>query len=317
MKKKIFITGAAGFIGFHVANHLRLRGDEVIGYDNFNSYYDPQLKRSRAHELKKIGVEVIHGDVCSLEDLTQALIKQSIDCLVHLSAQAGVRYSLQNPHAFVKSNLDGFINILEACRHLHLKLVYASSSSVYGLNSKVPFSESDRCDAPVSFYGATKKSNELMAYSYHHLFGIPMSGLRFFTVYGPWGRPDMAYFSFTKSIVEDKQIELYNHGDMERDFTYIDDIVDGVAAAIDLNSSYDIFNLGNHKPEKLMTLVQILEKNLGKKAHAVLCGMQPGDVLRTYADIEHSQNKLNFFPKISLEQGLEKFVAWYKQYFGM
>jgi UDP-glucuronate 4-epimerase len=315
MKKKIFITGAAGFIGFHLAYRLQACGDQVVGYDNFNSYYDPQLKKARAAELKKIGVEVIEGDLCHLQKLIESIQKHGTTHIAHMGAQAGVRYSIQEPHSYVKSNMEGFLNVLEACRQLHLKLVYASSSSVYGLNTKVPFSISDPCDKQANLYGATKKSNELMAFSYHHLFGIPMAGLRFFTVYGPWGRPDMAYFSFTKSILEGKPIEIFNHGDMERDFTYIEDIIDGTVAAIDFESSYEIFNLGHHKPEKLMTLITLLEKNLGKKADKIFKPMQPGDVLTTFADIKESQKKLNFNPKTSLEAGIEKFIGWYKKYY--
>ncbi len=316
MKKKVLITGAAGFVGFHLARSLKERGDEVVGLDNFNDYYDPGLKKARSRELHKCGVQVIHADICDYPGLMHAAESHGIDCVAHLAAQAGVRYSLSHPHAYVASNLEGFVNILEVCRHLKLKLVYASSSSVYGLNTKVPFSESDRCDQPASLYAATKKSNELMAHTYHHLFGIPVTGLRFFTVYGPWGRPDMAYFSFTKAIMEGKPIEIFNHGAMERDFTYIDDIVDGIVAAVDLESAHEIFNLGNHKPEKLMTLVQLLEEAVGKKAHKVFTGMQPGDVLTTYADIAHSHEKLKFSPRTSLVEGLNKFVDWYKQYYG-
>lgn len=312
--KKVFVTGAAGFIGFHVASCLKRRGDDVVGYDNFNNYYDPKLKEDRAAELKKMGVEIIRGDLCDADMLREAIKNQGATHVLHLAAQAGVRHSVQHPHMYIKSNIEGFLNILEACRHLHLKLVYASSSSVYGLNAKVPFSIQDPCDTPANLYGATKKSNELMAFSYHHLFGIPTTGLRFFTVYGPWGRPDMACYSFAKSIMEGKPIEIFNHGHMERDFTYIDDIVEGTVAAIDLESSCEIFNLGHHKPDSLMTLVQLLEKYLEKTANKVFTDMQPGDVLKTFADIEESQKKLNFFPKTSLEEGLEKFVRWYKQY---
>lgn len=312
--KKVFVTGIAGFIGFHLATALKLRGDTVVGFDNFNHYYDPQLKEARAEELKKLGIPIIRGDLCDQESLTNAIKSHESTHIVHLAAQAGVRYSVNHPHSYIKSNIEGFLNILEACRHHHLPLVYASSSSVYGLNTKVPFSTDDLCDSQANLYGATKKSNELMAFSYHHLFDIPMVGLRFFTVYGPWGRPDMAYYSFTKSILEGTPIEIFNHGQMERDFTYIDDIVDGIVAAIDLKSSFEIFNLGNHKPEPLMKLVNLLEKYLEKPAIKIYKEMQPGDVLKTYADIEKSQKMLHFQPKISLEVGLEKFIHWYKQY---
>jgi UDP-glucuronate 4-epimerase len=316
MKKNIFVTGAAGFIGFHLACRLKSRGDNVLGYDNFNDYYSPDLKLGRLKQLKKLGIKVIKGDICNYSKLVKSVADFKTTHLAHLAAQAGVRYSLINPQVFVKSNLNGFLNILEVCRHSTIKLVYASSSSVYGLNTKVPFSVTDPCDQPANLYGSTKKSNEQMAFSYHHLYGIHTTGLRFFTVYGPWGRPDMAYFKFTKSILENQPIEIFNHGNMQRDFTYIDDIVDGTVASIDLEAPYEIFNLGNHKPEKLMTMVNILEKHLEKKADKILLPMQPGDVLSTYADIQHSQEKLNFHPQTSLNEGLKNFVDWYTRYFG-
>jgi UDP-glucuronate 4-epimerase len=317
MKKNIFITGAAGFIGFHLACHLNSRGDNVLGYDNFNDYYSPDLKRARAQHLRKLGIKVIKGDLCNVKKLTKAAADFKTTHIAHLAAQAGVRYSLINPHAFVKSNLDGFLNILEICRHSPIKLVYASSSSVYGLNTKIPFSESDPCDQQANLYGATKKSNELLAFSYHHLYGISTTGLRFFTVYGPWGRPDMAYFKFTKSILEGQPIEVFNHGKMERDFTYIDDIIAGTTAAIDLEAPCEIFNLGNQRPEKLQNMVDILEKLLGKKANRILLPMQAGDVLSTYADISKSQEHLNFQPQTSLRQGLKKFVDWYRDFYSL
>jgi UDP-glucuronate 4-epimerase len=312
MKKNIFITGAAGFIGFHLACRLKLRGDHVLGYDNLNDYYSPELKFSRLNQLKKLGVEVIKGDICDLKKLAESIADHKTSHIAHLAAQAGVRYSLINPQAFIKSNIEGFLNILEICRETTtIKLVYASSSSVYGITSKVPFSETDSCETPANLYGATKKANELIAYSYHHLYGIQAIGLRFFTVYGPWGRPDMAYFKFTKSIMEDQPIEIFNYGNMKRDFTYIDDIIDGCIAAIDLKSSYDIFNLGNHQPENLTAMIELLEKYLGKKAKKLLLPMQAGDVISTYADITHSQKVLGFNPKTSLEIGLKNFVEWY------
>jgi len=315
MKKNVFVTGVAGFIGFHLARHLHARGDYVVGYDNFNEYYDPGLKLERANELKKLGIKVFKGDICQKEKLFKAIKNHKISHIAHMAAQAGVRYSLVNPQAYVKSNLEGFVNILEACRHSSIKLTYASSSSVYGLNTKVPFSITDPCDRQASLYGATKKSNELMAHTYHHLYGIPVTGLRFFTVYGPWGRPDMAYFSFTKAILEGKPIELFNHGLMQRDFTYIDDIIDGTIAAIDLEAPLELFNLGNHKPEKLLTMIKILEEHLGKNAEKILAPMQPGDVLTTYADIDHSKERLGFDPKTSLKKGLKNFVDWYREYY--
>lgn len=314
MKKNIFVTGAAGFIGFHLACYLKSRGDEVLGYDNLNDYYSTDLKLARLEQLKQMGVKVIKDDICNYNELLKSVEDFNTTHIAHLAAQAGVRYSLVNPQAFVKSNLNGFLHILEVCRHSNIKLVYASSSSVYGLNTKVPFSIADPCDKPANLYGATKKSNEQMAFSYHHLFGLHATGLRFFTVYGPWGRPDMAYFKFTQSILEEQPIEIFNYGHMQRDFTYIDDIIQGTVAAIDLEAPFEIFNLGNHKPEKLMTLVNILEKYLGKEAKKTLLPMQPGDVLSTYADIKHSQEKLNFHPKTSLEEGLEKFIKWYTHY---
>lgn len=314
MKKNIFITGAAGFIGFHLARCLALRGDHVIGYDNFNDYYDPQLKLKRVEELKKHGVSVLTGDICDFSTLAESVRHHETTHLVHLAAQAGVRYSLLNPQAYVKANIEGFGNVLEVCRtRPEMKLVYASSSSVYGLNSKIPYSIEDRTDHQASLYGATKKSNELMADVYHHLYGIAVTGLRFFTVYGPWGRPDMAYFSFAKAILEGKPIEIFNEGNMLRDFTYIDDIISGTVAAIDLGSKRELFNLGNHKPVKLMEFVNILEKALGKEAKKKFLPMQPGDVLATYADIAYSTEKLGFSPRTSLEEGIEVFVRWYLQ----
>ena len=311
--KRIFITGAAGFIGFHLAKHLHQRGDYVIGLDNFNDYYSQKLKRARAAELAKEGLTILEQDICDFDNLKKAVRDSKPTHLVHLAAQAGVRYSIQNPQAYVKSNLEGFVNILEICRHFEqLPLVYASSSSVYGNNHKIPFSVEDRTDHQVSLYGATKKSNELMAASYHHLFNIPCTGLRFFTVYGPWGRPDMAYFSFTKAIMEGKPIEIFNHGKMKRDFTYIDDIVSGTAAAVDrISKDCSLYNLGNHQPESLLDFVEILEAALGKKAEKKFLPMQSGDVETTYADISLSQKELNFYPSTSLKDGLNRFVAWY------
>lgn len=313
--KQIFITGAAGFIGFHMALHLKKRGDKVIGWDNFNSYYDPQLKRDRAAELKKNGIEVLEGDILDKEGLTQAIVKHQTSHLLHLAAQAGVRYSLENPHAYIQSNIEGFLNILEICRtHPSIRLTYASSSSVYGLNEKIPFSTHDTTDHQASLYGVTKKTNELMAGTYHHLFGIPVTGLRFFTVYGPWGRPDMAYFSFTQAILENRPIKVFNHGKMKRDFTYIDDIVAGTTAAIDREDLCAIYNLGHHEPEELGQLISILEEEIGLPAKKEYIDHQPGDVFSTYADIEESKEKLHFSPKVSLKEGLSQFVKWYMDY---
>jgi len=314
--KTIFLTGAAGFIGFHMANHLHQRGDAVIGYDNFNAYYDSQLKRARVEKLSQQGVIVLEGDVKDRQSLQRAVEEFGATHILHLAAQAGVRYSLQNPQAYLQSNVDGFLNVLEICRHHpQILLIYASSSSVYGLNQKVPFSVEDRTDQQASLYGVTKKTNELMAQTYHHLFGISVTGLRFFTVYGPWGRPDMAYFSFTKAILEGRPIDIYNHGKMKRDFTYIDDIVAGTTAALDRALPCAIFNLGNHQPEELAQLITLLEKKLDREAEKIMLPMQAGDVVSTYADIQESQRELGFVPRVSLEEGIARFVDWYRDYF--
>lgn len=316
--KRVFITGAAGFIGFHMAAHLAARGDHVAGLDNFNPYYDPALKRARAKELKeKWGVEIVDADMCDRASLQKAIETHNTTHILHLGAQAGVRYSLEAPEAYLKSNVDAFLNILEICRAAkNIPLVYASSSSVYGRNTKVPFSVTDKTDDPASFYGVTKKSNELMATAYHHLFGIAVTGLRYFTVYGPWGRPDMAYYSFTKAILEGRPISIYNNGKMERDFTYIDDIAQGTTAALDHAHTYPcaLFNLGNHKPEKLLTLVALLERELGKQAEKLFLPMQAGDVVATYACIKESEEKLGFMPRVGLEEGVKRFVEWYRGY---
>lgn len=312
--KHVLITGAAGFIGFHLAKYLKDRGDRVIGLDNFNSYYSVSLKRARAQELKKDGVTIHESDLSDIKNLKKLVKENGITHFIHLAAQAGVRYSLENPQAYIKSNIEGFLNVLETCRETEgLKLVYASSSSVYGLNAKIPFSIEDRTDQQASLYGVTKKSNELMASTYHHLYKIPVTGLRFFTVYGPWGRPDMAYFQFTKSILEGRPIKIFNHGQMRRDFTFIDDIVQGIVAAMDLAAEHEIFNLGNHQPVNLLHMVEIIENSVGKKAEKVFVDMQPGDVVETYADIDYSQKKLGFNPKTPLEKGIPLFVEWYMQ----
>ncbi len=316
MAKRIFLTGAAGFIGFHLAQALVARGDTVLGFDNFNPYYSPDLKRARARVLQEIGVTIVEGSLCDMELLQRTVGEFAPTQMAHLAAQAGVRYSLKHPQAYVKANLEGFVNILEICRASPtVPLIYASSSSVYGRNEKMPFSESDRTDRPASLYGATKKANEAMASSYHHLFGIPVTGLRFFTVYGPWGRPDMAYFSFTEAILNEKPIDIYNSGNMQRDFTFIDDVVKGTVAAIDLGTACEIFNLGNHRPVALDRFVEILEDTLGKKAIKIQRPMQAGDVLATYADIAHAQKHLGFYPSTTLEEGLPKFVSWYRGHY--
>jgi len=313
--KNVFITGAAGFIGSHLAKRLKERGDKVVGFDNFNAYYDPRLKHDRAVRLAKIEIPVIAGDIADRSTLETLIAEHEITHFVHLAAQAGVRYSLTHPDAYIQANITGFLHVLETCRKFpHLFLTYASSSSVYGLNDKIPFSVEDRTDRQASLYGVTKKSNELMADTYHHLFNIPVTGLRFFTVYGPWGRPDMAYFSFAKAIQEGRPIDLFNYGKMRRDFTYIDDIIDGVVAAIDLEAQQELFNLGNNHPEQLEVLVEALERGLGKKAHVRPLPMQPGDIEVTYADIEHSKRLLGFFPKTSLAEGVQRFLSWYLSY---
>lgn len=310
--KHILVTGMAGFIGFHLAKSLKMRGDVVYGIDNFNDYYDPELKFARVKELSKFNLSVEKADICDKDYLERLVQDKGIDTIVHLAAQAGVRYSLENPGAYIKANIEGFLNVLEVCRnHPHIKLVYASSSSVYGLNTKIPFSIEDRTDRQASLYGATKKSNELFATTYNHLFGISVTGLRFFTVYGPFGRPDMAYYQFTKDILENKPIKVFNHGKMRRDFTYIDDIVDGIISSIDLGANNAVFNLGNNQPENLMDMIESIENSLGKKAIKIFEPMQKGDVVETFADIDQSIKKLNFNPKVKLQEGIDSFVKWY------
>jgi UDP-glucuronate 4-epimerase len=314
---RIFITGIAGFVGFHVAHALHRRGDFVMGCDNFNDYYDVELKNARARLLEKQGITLFKADVADQALIEQKLIQHGTTHFLHLAAQAGVRYSLTHPTSYVASNLDGFVQIVELIRrHPHIPLIYASSSSVYGLNQKIPFSETDTTDTPSNLYGATKKSNELIAHAYHHLFGLKTTALRYFTVYGPWGRPDMAYFSFTRAILEGRPLPLYNSGKMRRDFTYIDDIVQGTLAAIDLSAPSEVFNLGNHRPEEVLYLVELLEKHLGKKAKREFLPMQKGEVGVTYADISKSERMLGFAPKVSLEEGVVKFVQWYREYYG-
>jgi UDP-glucuronate 4-epimerase len=311
--KRIFITGIAGFIGFHLARHLKKRGDYVIGCDNFNTYYDPALKRKRAEILEQQGVIVCHADITDSAVLEAALKEHAISHFVHLAAQAGVR--LAAVEQYVHSNLNGFVAVLELLRRFEgMPLIYASSSSVYGLNAKVPFSETDTADQPASFYGATKKSNEMMAHAYHHLYRIPCTGLRFFTAYGPWGRPDMAYYSFAKAIVQGTPIPLFGDGAMQRDFTYIDDIVQGCVAAIDLSAPYEIFNLGNHAPHSVLELVRILEDCLGKRAILAFHPEPRGEVRATFADISKAQKWLSFHPCISLERGMAQFIEWFEEY---
>lgn len=310
------VTGAAGFIGFHVSQALLKRGDAVIGLDNLNDYYDPRLKLDRLSQLEAFpGFVFIKGDLVDYNLLTQLFRDAAINKICHLAAQAGVRYSLSNPFVYEQSNVLGFLNILEVCRHFKVDLVYASSSSIYGGNTKTPFSIQDRTDHPISLYAATKKANELMAYTYHHLFGINCVGLRFFTVYGPWGRPDMALFKFTQAILAGNPIEVYNYGKMKRDFTYIDDIVDGVVAALDDKFGYEIFNLGNSQPVELTYFIECIEKKLGRTAIKRHLPLQPGDVESTFADIEYSTEKLRFAPTTSIEEGISRFIDWYRAYY--
>ncbi len=318
----ILVTGAAGFIGSYVSRALLNCGKKVIGVDNINDYYDISLKHARLKPLnEEDNFTFHHVSIADREAMTglAAKYKEDISHVVHLAAQAGVRYSLENPYSYSESNLAGHLVILELCRHLpDLKhLVYASSSSVYGGNTKQPFAVADRTDNPVSLYAATKKAGELMAHSYNHLYNIPMTGLRFFTVYGPMGRPDMAYFSFTKAIFEGQPIKVFNNGDMRRDFTYIDDIVYGVVAAMDRPPSDGgrIYNLGNNKPEALMDMIAVLEQAIGKKAELQMEPMQPGDVKETYADIDDTIRDLGYSPKTTIQEGLPKFVEWYRGYY--
>lgn len=314
MTKRVFLTGAAGFIGFHTTRMLLQKGIPVFGIDNFNSYYSPQLKAERSAILEKEGTPVVNLDINDkkmrgyLEDFAPTHF-------LHLAAQAGVRYSKSHPESYLKSNIDGFISVLENIRlYPQIKLIYASSSSVYGLNAKIPFSTEDTTNHPANLYAATKKSNELMAYAYHHLFHIHAIGLRFFTVYGPYGRPDMAYFSFVEKIKNHEPIHLYNEGKMQRDFTYIDDIVDGIYSALDYPKPYEIFNLGNNQPVALLRFIEILESLLEKKAELIFEAYTPGEVPITFADIEKEKKALNFFPKTSLEEGLKKFITWHNSY---
>jgi len=327
---KVLVTGVAGFIGFHVSQALIARGDTVIGIDNLNDYYDVSLKEARLKALQvhanAKNFQFIKLDIADMQAMLNLFAEHKPQRVVHLAAQAGVRYSLQNPHAYVQSNLVGFTNILEACRHNTVEhLVYASSSSVYGGNTKLPFSEQDNVDYPVSLYAATKKANELMAHTYSHLYHLPTTGLRFFTVYGPWGRPDMAPFLFTDAILNNKPIKVFNHGDMMRDFTYIDDIVEGVIRVLDkpatsamganIHSPYRLFNIGNNQPEKLLDFIALLENALGKTAQKEFLPMQPGDVKATFADTTALENWVGFKPHTDLKTGVKKFVDWYQNFY--
>ncbi len=317
-KKTILVTGSAGFIGFHTAKRLLEDGNIVIGADNFNDYYNPSLKEARNAILEGFeGYKLYRGDLSDENLVEQIFTENKIDQVCHLAAQAGVRYSLENPRVYIKSNINAFLNILEAARNYNIKdLVYASSSSVYGSNQKVPFSVNDSVDNPISLYAATKKADELMAHTYSHLFDINTTGLRFFTVFGPYGRPDMALFLFTHAIANEEEIKVFNFGKMKRDFTYIDDIVDGVLLALEKTNGYQIFNLGNNKPVELEYFISCIEKEIGKSAKKKYMELQPGDVLETFADIEHTKEVLGWEPKTSTEEAIKAFIGWYKEYYG-
>ncbi|MGA9381210.1 MAG: NAD-dependent epimerase [Phormidium sp.] len=332
---KILVTGAAGFIGFFLAQKLLDRGDKVIGLDNINDYYDITLKHDRLVQLgARYNFTFYKLDLADRAGIENLFAEHQFDTVAHLAAQAGVRYSLKNPHAYINSNLVGFSHILEGCRHHNVKhLVFASSSSVYGANTKMPFSVHDNVDHPLSLYAATKKANELMAHTYSHLYNLPTTGLRFFTVYGPWGRPDMALFTFTKAILSGNPIDVFNYGKMQRDFTYIDDIVEGVIRTLDKipepnpewsgenpdpstsKAPYKIYNIGNNQPVELIRFIEVLEDCLGIKAEKNLLPLQPGDVLATYADIEDLAKDVDFKPSTQIEVGIDNFVKWYRSYY--
>ena len=332
MTGRVLVTGVAGFIGFHFAQALLAQGRSVVGLDNLNPYYAVQLKQDRLHQLKNHPNFIfLLLDVADRQGMEQLFAEHPPEIVVHLAAQAGVRYSLDHPHTYVESNVVGFLHILEGCRQYGVKhLVFASSSSVYGLNTKMPFSVQDNVDHPISLYAATKKSNELMAHTYSYLFNIPTTGLRFFTVYGPWGRPDMALFKFTQAILEQRPIPVYNYGKMQRDFTYIDDIVAGMLGVLEhiptpqanihlhpgiSTAPYRLYNIGNHRPVQLLDFIQVLESALGCPAIKEFLPMQPGDVPATYADIEDLTNAVGFVPQTPIEVGIPRFVAWYRDYY--
>jgi len=333
-KPPVLITGVAGFIGMHTAQRLLAKGESVVGIDNLNDYYDVSLKEARLARLKHPQFQFVHMDISDLREVEALFGRTRFGTVINLAAQAGVRYSLKNPHAYVSTNVQGFLNILEGCRHHGVgHLVYASSSSVYGGNTHMPFSEHAPVDHPVSLYGATKKANELMAHTYSHLFGLPTTGLRFFTVYGPWGRPDMALFLFTRAILEGKPIDVFNHGRMRRDFTYIDDIAEGVVriaerpptpnAAFDTSqpdpasswAPYRIYNIGNHQPVELMAFIEAIEEALGKKAEKRLLPLQDGDVPATYADVADLAQATGFAPSTPVREGVRRFIEWYRSYY--
>lgn len=333
---KLLVTGAAGFIGMHTCLRLLARGDEVMGLDNLSDYYDVRLKEDRLKQLLAFdNFRFVQIDLADKEPVANLFAKEQFQRVINLAAQPGVRYSLKNPHAYIQSNIVGFTNVLEGCRHHRVEhLVFASSSSVYGANTAMPFSVHQNVDHPVSLYAATKKANELMAHTYSHLYSLPTTGLRFFTVYGPWGRPDMSPTLFTKAIIEGRAIDVFNYGKMQRDFTYVDDIVEGVVRILDQiaepdatfdkadpNSAtsyapYRLYNIGNHEPIELMTFIEIIEQTLGRKAEKNMLPMQDGDVLSTYADIESLHQAVNFSPSTSIKEGVAKFVAWYVDYYG-
>ncbi len=322
--KKVLVTGAAGFIGFHLSKRLLGLGATVVGFDNVNDYYDVGLKESRLEVLREYPkFTFVKGDLADETAVTALFEQYQPDIVVNLAAQAGVRYSIDHPRSYIDSNIIGFFNILEACRHHEVEhLLFASSSSVYGNQQKTPFSTTDNVDHPISLYAATKKSDELMAYTYSHLYGIPATGLRFFTVYGPFGRPDMAYFKFTNKIRRGEAIQIYNNGDMYRDFTYVDDIVTGIEHMLcnppkknELGDRYKVYNIGNNKPEKLMHFIEVLEQANGKTAKKEFLPMQPGDVYQTYADVSELERDFDFKPATTIEEGLGKFAAWYKEYY--
>jgi len=318
---RILVTGTAGFIGMHLAERLLSRGHQVVGLDNFNDYYSVALKRARHARLEALPDYTGHEvDLCDKGALNTLFSEAPFDAVCNLAAQAGVRYSLTHPEVYVKSNIEGFVNILEACRHHDVpRLVYASSSSVYGGNMKLPFSETDRVDRPVSLYAATKKSNELMAHTYSHLFGLQTVGLRFFTVYGPWGRPDMAMWLFTEAMLKGRAIQVFNHGRMQRDFTFVDDIVSGVVASLESPGldRCEVFNIGHNHPEDLMELIRLLGECLGVEPAMEMLPMQPGDVPATYADIDAISAKLGYRPTTSIREGIPRFVEWYRRYHGI
>ena len=323
-KKKVLITGASGFIGFHLSLALLHEGIDLVALDNLNDYYSVNLKKSRLQILKDNNVTFYQIDITNFDDLKKCLFAERPDIVVHLAAQAGVRYSLDNPYSYIQNNIVGTFNVLEICKNIKIeKLIFASSSSVYGNLKKEKFNEKDIVDNPLNLYSASKKSNELMAYSYSNLYKIPSVGLRFFTVYGPWGRPDMAYFKFTKNIINDLPIEIYGYGKMYRDFTYIDDIIEGIKKIIETNNNklfnknsfYEILNLGNDNPVELNYFISIIENSVGKKAKKIFLDIQPGDVERTSANLDKVRSKINYSPKTKIEEGILKFVKWYQTYY--